>query len=84
ITDENPRTSTVDFSFLDSKDPYVATIYEDGKDAHYITNPQSYHIYKAIVTNQSKLKQKLAASGGFAIRLVKAGKEDLKKIKRLK
>ena len=84
ITDENPRTSIVDFSFLDSNDPYVATIYEDGKDAHYISNPQSYHIYKAIVTNQSKLKQKLAASGGFAISLVKAGKEDLKKIKRLK
>jgi glucan 1,4-alpha-glucosidase len=84
ITDENPRTSIVDFSFLDSNDPYVATIYEDRKDAHYITNPQSYHIYKVIVTNQSKLKQKLAASGGFAISLVKAGKEDLKKIKRLK
>src|SRR5207247_9335401 len=39
ITDENPRTSPVDFSFLDSNDNYVATIYEDGKDAHYITNP---------------------------------------------
>src|SRR6185503_13266114 len=49
ITDENPRTANIDFSFLNSKDYYVATIYEDGKDAHYITNPQSYHIYKVIV-----------------------------------
>jgi hypothetical protein len=84
ITDENPRTSLVDFSFLDPNTSYVATIYEDGKDAHYITNPQSYHIYKTIVTSKSKLKQKLAASGGFAISLKKAGKDDLKKYKKLK
>jgi len=84
ITDENPRTSLVDFSFLDSNDDYVATIYEDGKDAHYVTNPQSYHIYKVLVNNKSKLNQKLAASGGFAISLKKATKEDVKKLKRLK
>ena len=84
ITDENPRISTVDFSFLDAHENYVATIYEDGKDAHYITNPQSYHIYKAIVNNQSKLKQPLAASGGFAISLRRATGEDVKKIKKLK
>jgi glucan 1,4-alpha-glucosidase len=84
ITDENPRTSVVDFNFLDPNTSYVATIYEDGKDANYITNPQSYHIYKALVTNKSKLKQKLAASGGFAISLKKAGKDDLKKLKKLK
>jgi hypothetical protein len=84
ITDENPRTSLVDFSFLDPNTSYVATIYEDGKDANYITNPQSYHIYKALVTNKSKLKQKLAASGGFAISLKKAGKDDMKKYKKLK
>jgi hypothetical protein len=84
ITDENPRTSLVDFSFLDPNTSYVATIYEDGKDAHYITNPQSYHIYKTIVTSKSKLKQKLAASGGFAISLKKAGNDDMKKYKKLK
>jgi glucan 1,4-alpha-glucosidase len=84
ITDENPRTSLVDFSFLDPNTSYVATIYEDGKDANYITNPQSYHIYKAIVTSKSKLKQKLAASGGFAISVKKAGKDDIKKLKKLK
>ena len=84
ITDENPRTSTVDFSFLEPGQNYLATIYEDGKDAHYITNPQSYHIYKVIVNNQSKLKQKMAASGGFAISLVKAGKAEVKKYRKLK
>ena len=81
ITDENSRTLNIDFSFLDSSVPYVATIYEDGKNADYIKNPQSYNIYKKIVTHKSKLNQKLAASGGVAISLKKATKEDLKKIK---
>ena len=83
ITDENPRTANIDFSFLDSKDYYVATIYEDGKDAHYITNPQSYHIYKTLVNNKSKLGQQLAASGGVAISLKKATSQDLKSLKKL-
>lgn len=82
ITDENPRTLSIDFSFLDPSVPYVATIYEDGKDAHYINNPQSYRIYKKIVTNKTQFNQKLAASGGVAISLKKATKEDLKKIKK--
>ena len=81
IRDENKRTQKVVFSFLDSSVPYVATIYEDGKNADYIKNPQSYNIYKKIVTHKSKLNQKLAASGGVAISLKKATKEDLKKIK---
>lgn len=72
ITDENPRTLTIDFSFLDPKTKYIATVYEDGKNAHYITNPQSYRICKKVVTNKSKLVQKLAASGGVAISIKKA------------
>ena len=83
ISDENPRTATIDFSFLDSKDYYMATIYEDGKDAHYITNPQSYHIYKVLVNGQTKLNQQLAASGGVAISLKKATANDLKNLKKL-
>ena len=58
---------TVDFSFLDKGKKYEATIYEDGKDADYVKNPQSYHIYKKVVTNTSKIKVHLARSGGYAI-----------------
>lgn len=67
ITDENARDFTVDFSFLDKGKKYEATIYEDGKDADYVKNPQSYHIYKKVVTNTSKIKVHLARSGGYAI-----------------
>lgn len=67
ITDENPRTAEINFSFLDPGSKYEATIYEDAKDAHWKDNPMAYNIRKVKVTHKSKLKQKLAASGGFAI-----------------
>ncbi|SIT08359.1 glycoside hydrolase family 97 protein [Chryseobacterium gambrini] len=67
ITDENKRDYTVDFSFLDKGKKYEATIYEDGKDADYINNPQSYNIYKKEITSKSKINFKMVRSGGFAI-----------------
>jgi len=67
ITDENKREYTVDFSFLDKGKKYEATIYEDGKNADYIDNPQSYNIYKKEITGKSKINFKMARSGGFAI-----------------
>ncbi|AZI20573.1 glycoside hydrolase family 97 protein [Chryseobacterium taklimakanense] len=67
ITDENARTFTVDFSFLPKGKKYQATVYEDGKDADYINNPQSYNIYRKTVTIASKIPVKLARSGGYAI-----------------
>lgn len=67
ITDENKREYTVDFSFLDKGRKYEAVIYEDGKDADYIDNPQSYNIYKKEINSKSKISFKMARSGGFAI-----------------
>lgn len=67
ITDENARTFIIDFSFLPKGKTYEATIYEDGKDADYINNPQSYNIYKKKVSHNTKLPVKLARSGGYAI-----------------
>lgn len=67
ITDENKREYTVDFSFLNKGQKYEATIYEDGKDADYIDNPQSYNIYKKQITSKSKINFKMVRSGGFAI-----------------
>ncbi|WP_300346862.1 glycoside hydrolase family 97 protein [Chryseobacterium sp.] len=67
ITDENKRDYTVDFSFLDKGKKYEAVIYEDGKDADYIDNPQSYNIYKKQITSKSKIPLKMVRSGGFAI-----------------
>lgn len=74
ITDENARVGNVDFSFLPKGKTYEATIYADGKDAHYETNPQSYQIKKIKVTSKTKLKQQMAPSGGFAISIKEVSK----------
>jgi hypothetical protein len=69
ITDENPRTATIDFSFLPKGVSYTATIYADGKDADWATNPKSYTITTKKVTSKTVLKLRLAAGGGAAISL---------------
>ena len=78
-----PRTATVNFDFLDADKIYIATIYADGKDAHYKTNPQAYTITKVVVTKKSKLQQYCAAGGGFAISLVEADAKAVKGLKKL-
>ncbi len=67
ITDENARTAEVDLSFLPKGKKFVATIYRDGKDADWQTNPKAYEIKTQKVTSKTVLKEKLARSGGFAI-----------------
>lgn len=84
ITDENSRTATIPFSWLPEGKQYIATIYEDGKDADWDTNPQSYRIRKVVVTPKSVLKQKLAASGGVAISIKEADKAEMKGLKTIR
>lgn len=72
ITDENARDAEIDFSFLPQGQQFEATIYEDGPDAHYLTNPQSYVIKTVPVTSASKLTERLAPGGGLAIRITPA------------
>ncbi|UPQ78249.1 glycoside hydrolase family 97 protein [Flavobacterium azooxidireducens] len=67
ITDENPRSSEISLSFLTPGKKYKATIYQDGKDAHWEKNPKSYSIKTIEVTAKTKLKLNLAAGGGTAI-----------------
>ncbi len=83
ITDENARTATIPFNFLDEKTSYVATIYADAPDADWKANPMAYKIQKVLVNKKSVLKQKLAAGGGVAISLKKAAKADMKGLKKM-
>lgn len=70
VNGETPRTSNITLDFLEKGKKYTATIYADGKDAHYKTNPQAYTIRKITVTNKSKLSQLSASGGGYAISIV--------------
>ena len=71
ITDENAREATIDLSFLPEGGEYEAVIYEDGADAHWKDNSQSYNIRRMSVNNKTVLKQYLAPGGGTAIQLKK-------------
>jgi len=83
VSGENGYLSNITFDFLDAGKTYIATIYSDAKDAHYKTNPQAYTIRKVVVTNKSKLSQKCAPAGGYAISVIEANKEQIKGLKKL-
>ncbi len=80
---ERPRTTSVSFDFLENGKFYIATIYSDGKGAHYKTNPQLYSIRKVVVTNKSKLSQFCASGGGMAISIMEVDKSQGKGLKKL-
>ena len=67
ITDENSRVSEIAFDFLAPNTKYIATIYADAANADWKENPQAYTIRKVVVSSKSKLKQKVAKGGGYAI-----------------
>lgn len=67
LTNEDERTIDVDLSFLTPDVKYQATLYLDGDDADWKTNPQSYKIEQKEVNSNDKLTLKLAKGGGAAI-----------------
>ena len=69
ITDEEPRAFTVPLSFLPRGRSYVAEIYADGPNAHWLTNPLPVAISRRPVTSASTLRLVLAPGGGQAIRI---------------
>jgi len=71
ITNEEGRETEIVFDFLNENTTYEAIIYEDAADAHWDNNPTALNIVNKEITNQSKMKLKLAPGGGFAISLIK-------------
>lgn len=68
--DEQGRSSSIRFDFLDVGKKYQATIYSDAKDAHFNNNPQAYQIMKIRVNSNSSLTLKCAPGGGYAISII--------------
>ena len=69
---EEGHLSKIAFDFLEPGKKYVATIYADAPDAHYRTNPQAYTIRQMTVTSRSKLTQRVAPGGGYAVSIREA------------
>ncbi|HEX9165683.1 MAG TPA: glycoside hydrolase family 97 protein [Gemmatimonadales bacterium] len=69
ITDEEGRTLEVPLTFLTPGKPYVAEIYADGPNAHWLDNPLPVEITRRTVTSADRLHMALAPGGGQAVRL---------------
>ncbi len=70
ITDENGRNTNIQLDFLDAGKKYTATIYADGANAHWQTNPEAYIITRQTVDNKTVLNLKLAPGGGCAVSIL--------------
>jgi len=55
ISDEQKRSITIDFSFLDENKTYKAVIYRDGKEAHWNNNPTDIKIEETLI-NKTTIK----------------------------
>ena len=69
VTGMDPHASAVKLDFLDPNRKYEATIYQDAKDADYLTNPQAYVISRKTVNCKTVLKLNAVPGGGFAVSL---------------
>jgi alpha-glucosidase len=69
ITDEEARMFEIPLSFLSEDQSYVAEVYADGEDAHWLDNPLPITIWERPVDAGSTLTVRLAPGGGQAIRI---------------
>lgn len=70
VTDEEARTLSVPLTFLTPGRRYVAEIYADGADAHWLNNPHAVDIRAVSVTAADTLEIRMAPGGGQAVRFV--------------
>ena len=66
-TNGEAREVAIPLTFLEKGKEYEATIYADGDDAHWETNPTSYKIEKKTLNSSDTLSIKMAAGGGCAV-----------------
>lgn len=71
-TDEQPRTLSLPLDFLKPGMKYRATIYADGPDADWKTNPTSYTISEREVSSADTLEVAMAPGGGQAVSFMPA------------
>jgi alpha-glucosidase len=67
ITDGERREVAVSLDFLDANRTYRATIYRDGNNAGWNTNPTDYVIENKDITKDDILNITMAPGGGFAV-----------------
>jgi len=69
VTNEHARALQVPLGFLEEGRQYRATVYSDGRNADWRSNPYDYDITETRVHRDSVLGLNLAPGGGAAVRL---------------
>jgi alpha-glucosidase len=67
VTDENARTLTMNFSFLNPGKKYRAVFYGDSRETNYDTNPTAYEVKEMEITSKTVVNWKVANGGGVAV-----------------
>ncbi|MEM9930767.1 MAG: glycoside hydrolase family 97 catalytic domain-containing protein, partial [Bacteroidota bacterium] len=68
LTNREARQLTIKLDFLCKDKQYLATLYEDAPDTHFLENKETYHIQRDLpVTADSVIMAPLAPGGGHAI-----------------
>ena len=70
VTNEESRTLSIPLTFL-PEGSYKAQLIQDGDDAHYLTNRESYQVEEKQIQSGEKVSVHLAAGGGTCIRIQK-------------
>jgi len=71
IAGKEATNVTVPLDFLESGQQYEAQIYRDGDTADWDTSPFDYVVERRDVVSSDSLSLRIAAGGGFAIRMLK-------------
>ena len=79
MTDEDVRVIDLPMDFL-GPGKFVAHIYSDGPDAHYLENPKPVDINRVIVYSSDMITASLAPGGGQAMRITPASEEKAKNL----
>lgn len=68
VSGANARMVEVGLDFLDDDGEWIAEIWRDADDAHWLHNPQAWQKESRTVTRDGRIELPMAAGGGIAIR----------------
>ena len=70
MTDENARDYTLKLDFLEEGKTYMAKVYRDADDTHFLDNPTAIDIVAMEVTKGDEIPVNMKEAGGFAVSLI--------------
>jgi len=71
ITNKTSRDISIKLDFLEPGSNYIAQVYADGEEAHWVTNPLDIKFYDKKVDSDTDFHITLAPGGGMAVRFIK-------------